>query len=419
MKKRTINTIDAINGYCIRNEKADTEFLTRHGIRRLTANKDILEMDRNIETLLELLLVDNFPGGGYNNSDDYFIAEADGNQYLVLEHAGQWFIGHNHADTRKGVLICADPDYRFTCTVPVKALRLHDILTKGGYSKEKPFVLPKPLIVTMSLDMPGVLDFFEPTVTAVRPEAGTITLLTEKGGTVIVTESDDDETRTYWHISELETIITSSLAPAPEARTPRDEARDLLAGAVPVGTLTLPEGTPVLFREADGTLTRYDLLEVSANGGNPLVRYALDGERFCDPAGDLDEGDILSVLVAIGRPGKDLEAPKPDWRFTYEEEFPDTAGYNCAGILRDKNTDSPFSCLFFHILKDNDDDEVETMHIYSSLYNLFDGDCDEVSFPWTSENEDILIECLNGIPDPTDLCGEGSPIRQLEFRQPE
>lgn len=37
MKKRTINTIDAIDGYCIRNEKADSEFLTRHGIRRLTA----------------------------------------------------------------------------------------------------------------------------------------------------------------------------------------------------------------------------------------------------------------------------------------------------------------------------------------------------------------------------------------------
>lgn len=404
---------DAINGYCFSGNESDEQMLVNHGIRRLTANKDIQKMDENPETLLETLLVATFPGGGYNDSDDYFIAEADGYQYLIIEHAGQWFVGDNYADTRDGLLLNTESGNLFR-VVPSEALKLNNILTKAGYSKENPLVFQNPVIITQTTDMPGVLDFYEPAVTAVWPEAGTIALLTEKDGPVKVIDrigTQDDPTDSYWGRSKFENIINCFLDPVPAV----EALSALLAEAIPVGTLALPKGTSVLFREADGGLRWYDLVEVSANNGNPLVCYELKGERINDFARDLGAEDIRNILYAIGHPVKETPEKKPEWDFTYDEEFPDSAGYNCVGILRDKNSDSPFSCLFFHILKDDEDDEVETMHIYSSLYNLFKADCDEIAFPWTSENEDILVAYLNGLPDIVNLCGDDGLLRQLEF----
>lgn len=426
MKKRTI---DAINGYCIRDKEADEKFLISHGIRRLTANKDIQKMDENPETLLETLLVAAFPGGGYNDSDDYFIAQADGRQYLVVEHAGQWFVGDNYADPKTGRLVadgCPDGG-QFDVAVSPEAVRISDILREKRYTKDNPLVLDKPVRVTQTFDMPGVLDFAEPLVERVWPEGGTVGLGTLYDGApgkpisgtdIAINSYKQDENGYYtdesWCLKDLEEAIKDAFVKLPSVKT----LCCILAKAVPVGTLELRENTEVRFLNAEGVPETFILSHIYSNSGTPLVRYHTDEGCFTDFAKDLAPEDIRDILRAIGHPLKDTDIPKPDWKFTYEEEYPDSAGYNCVGILRDKNSDSPFSCLFFHILKDNEDDEVETMHIYGSLYNLFNADCDEIAFPWTSENEDILVAYLNGLPDPVDICGDDGLLRQLEFIQP-
>ncbi len=44
-----------------------------------------------------------------------------------------------------------------------------------------------------------------------------------------------------------------------------------------------------------------------------------------------------------------------------------------------------------------------------------DDDSEECSYLWTAENDGILLDCLNGLDNPDDFCGEGSPIRTLVF----
>ena len=97
------------------------------------------------------------------------------------------------------------------------------------------------------------------------------------------------------------------------------------------------------------------------------------------------------------------------WDFKYEEEFPDTAGVNQMGLL----TNGRYF-LFFHVFAD-EDGKMERCHIYSSL-NMTE-DNEECSYPWTSENDSLLLECLNNLEDETDFCGEGSPIRKITFSE--
>lgn len=99
------------------------------------------------------------------------------------------------------------------------------------------------------------------------------------------------------------------------------------------------------------------------------------------------------------------------WDFRYEEEVPDTAGANILGIL----TNGRYY-LFFHVYAD-EEGQSERCHIYSSV--IMDPENEECSYLWTSENDCILLQCLNELKDETDFCGEGSPIRSLQFKNSE
>lgn len=98
---------------------------------------------------------------------------------------------------------------------------------------------------------------------------------------------------------------------------------------------------------------------------------------------------------------------RPSWDFRYEEEFPDTAGPNMAGVI--SNGDN---YLFYHAYADEDGDPV-ICHIYSS-FNMTE-DTQVCSYPWTAENDSILLDALNNLEDPDDYCGEGSPLTTLRF----
>ena len=114
--------VNSLNGYCFRSEDLDRKELLRAGVETLTAIKDIAEMEASPETLLERLLNAAFPGGGYNNTgDDYFVIRRGGVQYLVLVHAGQWFVGENAAVERTGELVQGKWDERRSACSPEEA----------------------------------------------------------------------------------------------------------------------------------------------------------------------------------------------------------------------------------------------------------------------------------------------------------
>ena len=52
-------------------------------------------------------------------------------------------------------------------------------------------------------------------------------------------------------------------------------------------------------------------------------------------------------------------------------------------------------------------------HIYNSI--LMTEDQEEIYFPWTSENSNIVTDCLNSLENPDDFCGDGGALEQLEF----
>lgn len=81
---------------------------------------------------------------------------------------------------------------------------------------------------------------------------------------------------------------------------------------------------------------------------------------------------------------------KQKWDIRWEDQYPDIA-CNIAGVISDHK-----NYLFFHIYKVNDGDQTETMFVYDSIFSMYIPEGEPLcSFPWTSENEDILLGCLN------------------------
>ena len=122
-------SVNSLNGYRIYGNENDERHLESYGLKRLTPNKDILTMERTAETLLERLLNERYPEGA-NDSDDYFIASRDGMQYLILENAGQWFVGVNAADEKTGTLVTLDFEAMREDTVRENILYVKGIIEK-------------------------------------------------------------------------------------------------------------------------------------------------------------------------------------------------------------------------------------------------------------------------------------------------
>lgn len=99
---------------------------------------------------------------------------------------------------------------------------------------------------------------------------------------------------------------------------------------------------------------------------------------------------------------------KREWRFVYDEEICDTLGSNFMGIITD-------GCrfLFFHALPEDDLGDVRC-YIFSSLQSMFNHDDEELSYPWTAENDELLLKALNSLDeDSTRYCGEDSVYHEF------
>ena len=169
------------------------------------------------------------------------------------------------------------------------ARRLSALLSSKGYSARKHLVLDAPVTIRQVVDMPGVLDFFEPAITEIWPFRKTVSFLCKDSGAFHIVENTDDDygdgnyVRVWWNLSALNGTVLSLV--------------------VPVGTLVLPEGVRVSFKNAEGSPEPFDLVEVGWAEGLPLISYR-DGEGnlFRDFARDLHPDDIREVLSAIGHP---------------------------------------------------------------------------------------------------------------------
>lgn len=139
--------ISILDGYCFSTPEKNQKVLDKCGAVRLTGMKDILEMDKNPETMLERALVETFPNGGYNDSDDYFIVRANGVEYLVVKHAGQWFVGHLAADPWTGELV----DTGETLKNDSISKRYAKMLERAGFSEEKHFVPSSPVSIEQTI----------------------------------------------------------------------------------------------------------------------------------------------------------------------------------------------------------------------------------------------------------------------------
>ena len=108
-----------------------------------------------------------------------------------------------------------------------------------------------------------------------------------------------------------------------------------------------------------------------------------------------------------------METEKPEWRFAYEEDIFDMLGYNAVGVLTNGE-----SYLFYHIVPE-EEDKIETCHIYASLMNMYDL-CPEISYPATEENDIKLLEALNSLAvgEESRTCGENSILHEIKFTDP-
>ena len=99
---------------------------------------------------------------------------------------------------------------------------------------------------------------------------------------------------------------------------------------------------------------------------------------------------------------------KKKWEFKYDEEIFDTLGSNFVGVI----TDGDHS-LFFHALPEPGL-ENEICHIFSSITDLFCHENQELSYPWTKENDDLLLEALNSLEEGSDrYYGENSIFHEF------
>lgn len=86
---------DLLDGYCCVDEAVDERHLRRHGIKRLTATKDLNESPGHPfrpETAIEKQMAPLFSN---TSSDQYFAAIKEGVEFLISIHYGQFYVGND------------------------------------------------------------------------------------------------------------------------------------------------------------------------------------------------------------------------------------------------------------------------------------------------------------------------------------
>lgn len=137
--------------------------------------------------------------------------------------------------------------------------------------------------------------------------------------------------------------------------------------------------------------------------GRPVQRPGdLSITRVVTKYGPEDDPFLEDIFV--------LNTVNGGWDFSYDEEFNHPCSpWRFAGVLTDGR-----HFLFWNVVGD---DGAEICRVYNSI--AMDDDTLECEYPWSAENDSILIGCLNNLEDQQAYCGDGSPIQTLEFKWPE
>lgn len=107
---------------------------------------------------------------------------------------------------------------------------------------------------------------------------------------------------------------------------------------------------------------------------------------------------------------KNIKEIDNKWKFIYDEEIYDSWGLNSVGVISNGK-----SVLFYRTISSSNGG-TEICSIYSSMQCLISGEEAEVSYPWTSDNDDKLLEALNSLHDSSRLCGENSILGEIDFQ---
>ena len=159
---------------------------------------------------------------------------------------------------------------------------------------------------------------------------------------------------------------------------------------------------------------------IAANEGVPSdVRFtsAATHDHFMLSPEKLTRGDVLALDRAyidyLEDEKERLESiiRGPKWEFVYEEEFPDSNGTNLIGIIQNKN--NPKQVLFFQVYAE-DKDDIETCHILTSI--ALDPATKVCEYPWTAENDDMLLDYLNNTIVGEEYAESDGPLTRIGFK---
>ena len=101
------------------------------------------------------------------------------------------------------------------------------------------------------------------------------------------------------------------------------------------------------------------------------------------------------------------------WKFTYDEEIADREKCHFIGVISNGK-----HCLFY---KTWETDGTEMVSIYASIMNLMDDESPELTYPWTAENDRMVIKALNSLEENEThrFCGENSILHEIKFKKHE
>lgn len=105
-------------------------------------------------------------------------------------------------------------------------------------------------------------------------------------------------------------------------------------------------------------------------------------ETLKDKNGNITTLQIVKVHIY------DTEDESRKWHFDYQQEFPESQWGNLMGTIRNNQG----NCLFYAVGSD-DEGEWTTLKLFHSID--FNEDTLLVTYPWTDENDQLLIEALN------------------------
>lgn len=120
-------------------------------------------------------------------------------------------------------------------------------------------------------------------------------------------------------------------------------------------------------------------------------------------------GDPKDSLPEFCRNFRIVEVKGGSWDFSYEEEIHEDLRDYMQGVI----TDNCGRMLFYRAYPGG------MCRVYASINEMVCDGQAEVEYPWTAENDSILLDGLNSLENQDDYFGEGSPIRILRFKETE